>query len=99
MQVCYFYDWVVNMETTATTKGQIVIPSSVRRKLGIKPGTRIQVEVDEENAQIILTPITREYIHSFRGKFRGAGLIEELEASRARDREREEKKIAKYEKT
>lgn len=87
------------METTATTKGQVVIPSSVRNKLGIKAGTRFNVEVNDENTQIILTPITREYIHSLRGKFRGAGLIEELEASRARDREREEKKIAKYEKT
>ena len=84
-----------NMETTATTKGQVVIPSSVRRKLGIKTGTRIQVEVDEANAQIILTPITREYIHSLRGKFRGAGLLEELEASRERDRDREENTFAK----
>lgn len=83
---------VVTMETTATTKGQVVIPSSVRRKLGIKTGTRINVKLDEANAQIILTPITREYIHSLRGKFRGAGLIDELEASRARDREREDKK-------
>lgn len=66
------------METTATTKGQIVIPSSVRRKLGIKTGTRIQVELDEENAQIILKPITREYIHSLRGRFRGKGLLKEL---------------------
>lgn len=66
------------METTTTTKGQIVIPSSVRRKLGIKTGTRIQVELDEENAQIILKPITREYIHSLRGRFRGKGLLKEL---------------------
>lgn len=79
------------METTATTKGQVVIPSSVRRKLGIKTGTRIQVELDEENAQIILRPITREYIHSLRGKYRGKGMLKELEASRARDREREDK--------
>lgn len=83
------------METTATTKGQVVIPSSVRRKLGIKAGTRIHVELDEENAQIILRPITREYIHSLRGKFRGAALVEELEASRARDREREDNKFTK----
>ena len=75
------------METTATTKGQVVIPSSVRRKLGIKAGTRIQVELDEDNAQIILTPITREYIESWRGKFKGAGLLEELAADRARERE------------
>ena len=66
------------METTTTTKGQIVIPSSVRRKLGIKTGTRIQVELDEENARIILKPITREYIHSLRGRFRGKGLLKEL---------------------
>ena len=83
------------METTTTTKGQVVIPSSVRRKLGIKAGTRIQVELDEANSQIILTPITREYVHSLRGKFRGAGLLEELEASRERDRDREENKISK----
>ena len=81
------------METTATTKGQVVIPSSVRRKLGIKTGTRIQVELSEDNSQIILTPITREYIHSLRGKYRGAGLLKELETSRARDLEREDKKI------
>lgn len=79
------------METTTTTKGQIVIPSSVRRKLGIKTGTRIQVELDEANARIILKPITREYIHSLRGKFRGAGLLEELQATRARDRKREDR--------
>lgn len=81
------------METTATVKGQVVIPSSVRRKLGIKTGTRIQVELDEANARIILKPITREYIHSLRGMFKGSGLVKELEASRARDREREDKKF------
>lgn len=86
------------METTATTKGQVVIPSAVRKKLGITAGTRIQVELDEANARIILKPITREYIHSLRGKFRGAGLVKELEASRARDRDREEKKIARFDK-
>ena len=50
------------METTATSKGQIVIPSSVRRKLGIKEGTRIQVEIDEEAKEIILKPIMRKLI-------------------------------------
>lgn len=70
------------METTATTKGQVVIPSSVRRKLGIKTGTRIQVELDEANAQIILKPITREYIHSLRGRLRGKGLLKELIAEK-----------------
>jgi AbrB family looped-hinge helix DNA binding protein len=75
------------METTATSKGQIVIPSSVRRKFGIKEGTRIQIEVDESGKRIILKPITREYIHSLRGKYRGKGLLKELMADRRRERD------------
>jgi AbrB family looped-hinge helix DNA binding protein len=75
------------METIATTKGQIVIPSSVRRKLGIKEGTRIQVEVDEANHAIILKPITREYIHSLRGKYRDLDLMNALKEDKKRERE------------
>ncbi len=81
------------METTATTKGQVVIPSSVRRKLGIKAGTRFSVALNEENTQIILTPITREYIRSMAGKFRDLPLIEDLERERRLDREREDHKF------
>jgi len=75
------------METYATVKGQIVIPSKVRRKLGIKEGTRIQVEVDEKTQRIILTPITREYIHSLRGKYKGKGLLKALMEEKQRERE------------
>lgn len=75
------------METIATSKGQIVIPSSVRRKLGIKEGTRIQIQVDEQAKQIILKPITREYIHGLRGKYRGKGLLKALMAEKKRERE------------
>jgi AbrB family looped-hinge helix DNA binding protein len=75
------------METYTTVKGQIVIPSSVRRKFGIKEGTRIQVDVDEQGQHIILTPITREYIHSLRGKYKGKGLLKALMAEKKRERE------------
>jgi AbrB family looped-hinge helix DNA binding protein len=75
------------METYATVKGQIVIPSSVRRKFGIKQGTRIEIEIDEDNRHIILTPITREYVHSLRGKYRGKGLLKALMAEKQRERE------------
>jgi AbrB family looped-hinge helix DNA binding protein len=75
------------METITTVKGQIVIPSSVRRKLSIKPGTRIEIEVDEEHQRIILTPITREYVHSLRGKYKGKGLLKALMAEKKRERE------------
>ena len=76
------------LETYATVKGQIVIPSSVRRKLGIKEGTRIQIDVDEDAQKIILTPITREYIHSLRGKYKGKGLLKALMAEKQSEKER-----------
>lgn len=75
------------METTATSKGQIVIPSSVRRKLGIRDGTRIQIEVDDKAQKIILKPITREYIHSLRGKYRDKKLIKALMAEKSKERD------------
>lgn len=75
------------METYATVKGQIVIPSGIRRKMGIKEGTRIEIELDEKNQLIILRPITREYVHSLRGKFKGKGLLKGLMAEKQRERE------------
>jgi AbrB family looped-hinge helix DNA binding protein len=75
------------VETTATAKGQIVIPSSLRRKLGIKEGTRIQIEFNEDAGEIVLKPITREFVHSLRGRFRGKGLVRALMAEKKRERE------------
>ncbi len=74
------------METIATSKGQIVIPSSIRHKFGIKEGTRIQIVVNEKAHEIILKPITREYVHSVRGKLRGKGLLKALMADRQKER-------------
>lgn len=51
-----------------TSKGQMVVPSAIRRRYGIKPGTRINFV--EENGCIIFQPVTREYIRSFRGIFK-----------------------------
>lgn len=75
------------METYATVKGQIVIPSSIRRKFGITESTRIQIDVDEGKKQIILTPITREFVHSLRGKYKGKGLLKALLAEKKREKE------------
>ena len=75
------------METIATTKGQIVIPSKVRLRLGIKEGTRIQIEINEKDQSLILTPITRQYIHSIRGKHKGAGLVKALMAEKKKEKE------------
>jgi AbrB family looped-hinge helix DNA binding protein len=75
------------METVATSKGQVVIPSKIRRKLGIREGTYIQIDLDELNKRIILTPVTREYVHSLRGKYKGKGLMKALMAEKDREKE------------
>ena len=40
--------------TIVTAKGQIVIPSGIRRKLNIKKGTRLSIE--EKGDQLVLQP-------------------------------------------
>jgi AbrB family looped-hinge helix DNA binding protein len=55
--------------STVTTKGRLVIPSGIRRRLGIREGTRVALA--EEGGRIILQPLTREYIHSLRGSLKG----------------------------
>lgn len=74
------------METVATSKGQVVIPSKIRKQLGIKDGTYFQIDVNAITRQIILTPVTREYIHSLRGKYKGKGLMKALMAEKKRER-------------
>jgi AbrB family looped-hinge helix DNA binding protein len=81
------YRKVVLMETIVTSKGQVVIPSKIRRQLGVKEGTHLQIDVDESTKKIILTPITREYVHSLRGKYKGKGLLEALMADKQREKD------------
>jgi AbrB family looped-hinge helix DNA binding protein len=75
------------METIATSKGQVVIPSKIRKQLGIKDGTYLQIDVNAVTRQIILTPVTREYVRSLRGKYKGKGLMKALMADKKRERE------------
>jgi len=87
---------VERKETRATEKGQIVIPAALRKKFGIKKGTRIQIY--EQDDHIILNPLSpqliRQKIEKLYGSVKGGpSLTEELEAERARDREKEERKI------
>lgn len=75
------------METYATVKGQIVIPASLRRKYGIKNGTKIIV-TDIGDA-IVLKPVTEQYLRNLQGSLKGRGGLKVLLDERRRDRERE----------
>jgi AbrB family looped-hinge helix DNA binding protein len=42
------------MRTTVSTKGQVVVPSHIRRKLGLQPGDSLEARL--EGQHIIFTP-------------------------------------------
>jgi AbrB family looped-hinge helix DNA binding protein len=73
------------MDSYATVKGQVVIPSKLRRKFNIKAGTKI--EFVDAGDYIRMQPITREYVHSLRGKYKGKGLLKALATEKKRERE------------
>ncbi len=80
------------METSVvTTKGQIVIPARLRKKTGIKKGTRVFLE--EKNGNIIVHPATAEFYDRHCGILKGGGGVKALEESRRKDKEREESKV------
>ena len=60
--------------TKVTTKGQIVIPSKIRYRHGIKRGTKLYIE--ERGGELILKPITPEYFKKISGVLnkKGKGL-------------------------
>jgi AbrB family looped-hinge helix DNA binding protein len=64
--------------TVVSSKGQIVIPAALRDKFGIEPGTRIAIHTEKD--QIILQPITDDFISSLRGCLKGeTSLVEARE--------------------
>lgn len=76
------------METGyVTTKGQIVIPSKMRKKFGIKPGTRVNFFYEEDGIKIV--PLTSDTVKAnigFLGKD-GPSLLKALIEEKKRERE------------
>ncbi len=74
--------------TTVTTKGQIVIPSKIRKRLHIKKGTRLFIE--EKDDTLVLRAVTPGYFEKMAGVLGTKGrLSKALIEERRRDRERE----------
>lgn len=88
----FLQDDTITMNTAyVTSKGQLVVPSRIRRRFGIKPGTRVNFV--EEGDRIIFQPVTREYISSFRGMFKlkpgEKSVVQEHLEERRAEREKE----------
>jgi AbrB family looped-hinge helix DNA binding protein len=70
--------------STVTTKGQLVVPSKLRRKYGIRKGTRV-VFLEEDN-RLILQPLTKDFIESLCGSLKGSRALDYLFEERKKDR-------------
>jgi len=54
------------METSVVTvKGQIVVPAKIRRKFGIKKGTKIAFV--EQNGKLMIQPLDKNYFECLAG--------------------------------
>ena len=74
--------------TVVTTKGQVVIPAKIRRKLNIRKGTRLYIK--EEGNGLFLQPVTPAYLEKIAGVLpTGGKLSKALLQERVRDRKRE----------
>ncbi len=74
--------------TTVTTKGQVVIPARIRKKMNIKKGTRLLVV--EKGEEIVLRPVNSAYFAGIAGILPTKGkLTRALLEERAKDRKKE----------
>ena len=69
-----------------SSKGQVVIPQEVRRKLNLKRGTRVQLQVREGVVELRPLPQEKEQDwRHWRGSLRRKKVVEALEAEHAQE--------------
>jgi AbrB family looped-hinge helix DNA binding protein len=75
------------METSVvTTKGQIVVPSKIRSKFGIKKGTK--VAFIEQNGKLLIQPLDQNYFESLAGVLGTEGdMLKSLMDDKKKERE------------
>jgi AbrB family looped-hinge helix DNA binding protein len=78
-----------NMEKVfVSAKGQVVIPSKLRRRFGIKKGTQVYLYENESDGTIVIKPIAHEYIQKMAGIAGTKGkLLKALMEEKAKERE------------
>lgn len=75
------------METSVVTiKGQVVIPAKIRRKFGIKKGTK--VAFIEQDKKLIIQPLDKNYFESLAGIIGTKGkILKSLMEDKKKERE------------
>lgn len=75
---------------TVSSKGWVVIPAPLRKKIRLKPGMKMTVQ--EVEGKIVLEPQSEDPVDTLFGKLAGrASLSQALLEDRAEERQREQK--------
>ena len=78
---------------TASSRGQIVIPKEIWKRLNIVAGKKLAIKAEGDH--VLLTPLPDDPVEAFCGIFREkSSLTRALTEHRGRDKDREEKKFA-----
>lgn len=79
-----------------STKGQVVIPARLRAQIGLRPGAKVVVRLTGDGA-VQIRPVPKNPVAAGFGLFAdGPSLTGALEEERKAEREREEKKLARF---
>ena len=76
------------MTVTVSTKGQVAIPSAVRKELGLKQGVQMHVRIEDN--RVVLEKVSKQGWRSLRGIAKGSGALEYLEQEHRAEVERDE---------
>ena len=77
---------------TTSSRGQIVIPREIRKKLQIVPGKKILIKTEADHA--LLVPLPDDPVEGFCGIFKeGPSLTKALSAERKKERERVDQNV------
>jgi AbrB family looped-hinge helix DNA binding protein len=70
-----------------SSKGQLVIPKTIRETLRMKIGDQFQARV--QDGRIILEPIAKDLAQKLQGKYKGHDMLAALEEEHRREIENE----------
>lgn len=82
------------MTVTVSIKGQMVIPSDIRKKYHIKPRTK--VEIFDKGKEIVIIPLPSDPIRDSRGILKGVSTKDILKLRHKDNAKETQKYIKKY---